>query len=157
MIRGIHHVAITTNNLDRLLAFYRDVIGLNLVDESDWERSPLVDAVIDVPNSSAKVAMLRAGNAFLEIFQYLSPAASGGTALRPFESGYTHLSLDIVGLEAEVERLKAAGMRFAKQIGDFGVLKAIYGYDPDGNVIELQEIIEAPHPYDLPLNSLAAK
>ena len=149
MIRGIHHVAVTTNDIDRMVAFYCDAIGFSLVDVSTWESEPLVDDVIDVPHSSARVAMLRAGNVFFEIFQYRSPATLVGTPLRPFQPGYTHVSFDVVGLEAECDRLKAAGMRFAKRIGDFGVLKAIYGYDPDGNVIELQEVIDSSHPYVL--------
>lgn len=149
MIRGIHHVAVTTHDFNRLVAFYRDAMGLTLVDESSWDAEPLVDEVVDVENSAARVAMLRAGNAFLEIFEYRAPPTRPGTALRPFDPGYTHVSFDVVGVDAEYERLKALGMRFAKRVGDFGAIKAIYGYDPDGNVVELQEVLEPNHPYAL--------
>jgi len=30
MIRGIHHTAISTGNLERALAFYRDLLGLRV-------------------------------------------------------------------------------------------------------------------------------
>ena len=37
MILGLHHVAIATVNIDRMLAFYRDVIGYEVVAEDAWE------------------------------------------------------------------------------------------------------------------------
>ena len=46
MIRGIHHVAISTPDLDRLIAFYRDVIGMELVKVSGWEAWRLTDDLL---------------------------------------------------------------------------------------------------------------
>ena len=34
MIRGVHHVAISTPNLERIVAFYRDVVGAEVVYEA---------------------------------------------------------------------------------------------------------------------------
>ena len=31
MIRGLHHVAIATNDVERMVAFYRDLFGLEVV------------------------------------------------------------------------------------------------------------------------------
>lgn len=33
MIRGVHHVAISTPNLERIVAFYRDIVGAEVVYE----------------------------------------------------------------------------------------------------------------------------
>ena len=30
MLRGVHHAGVTVSNLDRALAFYRDVLGLEV-------------------------------------------------------------------------------------------------------------------------------
>lgn len=38
MIVGMHHVAISTPDIDRLHAFYRDVMGFETVFETSWER-----------------------------------------------------------------------------------------------------------------------
>ena len=45
MIRGIHHVAISTPNLERIVAFYRDVIGAEVVYEGGWEQGSEVITV----------------------------------------------------------------------------------------------------------------
>jgi len=39
MITGVHHTCITVSDLDRSVAFYRDVLGLELVMTEESERS----------------------------------------------------------------------------------------------------------------------
>ena len=73
MIRGIHHVAICTPDLDRLAAFYRDVIGFTEVMNTSWSDRPIVDRIINLRGSAARQIMLQAGNAYLELFQYELP------------------------------------------------------------------------------------
>lgn len=139
MIRGIHHIALHTPNFERMLAFYRDVLGFSLISDIRWADSEVIDSTIGVRGSAARAAMLRAGNCHLELFEYSSPAPRGGEPLRPNDHGYTHFCLDVTDIEAEYERLRAAGMTFCRAPADFGDIKAVYGKDPDGNVIEIQE------------------
>ena len=57
------------------------------------------------------------------------------------DHGITHLCLQVEDIDGEYERLKAAGMTFhcAPQKAGKG-LRATYGRDPDGNVVELLEV-----------------
>ena len=139
MIRGIHHIALNTADLERLVSFYRDVIGFTVVQRDHWENNPVVDNIIGVSNSASRWAMLKAGTCYLEIFQYSSPPARNAPPLRPNDRGYTHICLDVTDMASEYSRLTANGMHFEGPFGDFGDLKAIYGKDPDGNVVEIQE------------------
>ena len=153
MIRGIHHVAISTGDIDRLIAFYSDVIGMELIKVSGWEAgSDEVDAIVGLQGSSARAAKLKLGNAYLELFQYLTPEGTPQPPDRPVnDHGYTHFCLDVVDIDAEYERLSAAGMAFhcppppAAKSGS-GAQRSTYGRDPDGNVIELQELVDPEHP-----------
>lgn len=142
MINGIHHVAIHTANLDRLVDFYRRAFGFEpATRETSWADSPEIDATIGVPGSAARTVMLRAGNCFVEVFEYSQPEAREAEPLRPCDRGYTHFCVDVTDIAFEMERLKKEGMRFAREgVLDAGDLKAVYGYDPDGNVIEIQEL-----------------
>ena len=142
MIRGIHHTAISTGDLQRALAFYRDLLGFETVFEAGWPAgTEVADNITGLSGSSAQVAMLRAGNTFIELFQYGSPAPGSGDPNRPVcDHGITHICLDVTDVEDEYQRLTAAGMRFHCPPQDLGGSRVTYGRDPDGNVVELQEI-----------------
>ncbi|CAB4865304.1 MAG: hypothetical protein F2793_02135 [Actinobacteria bacterium] len=156
MIRGIHHVAITTPDIDRLIAFYRDAIGMEVMRESGWQAgSERIDTLVGLTGSSARTATLRLGNAYLELFEYATPAGRPADLDRPVnDAGYTHFCLDVTDIDDEFTRLSALGMRFhcpppaAAAIGS-GNLRSTYGRDPDGNVIELQEILNPGYPLAL--------
>ena len=146
MIRGIHHTAISTGDLDRIVGFYRDVIGFEVVSETAWRDSPAIDGVIGVPGSAAKQVMMRAGNAYLEFFEYSAPQPRYTERLAPYDRGYTHICLDVLDIGSEFDRLSAAGVVFVQpRYGDFGEIKAVYGRDPDGNIIEIMET-SSDHP-----------
>ena len=86
--------------------------------------------------------MLKIGNSFLEVFQFDSPAQEAQPTRRPVNKyGITHVCLEVTDIQAEYERLRAAGMEFhcAPQSQDGSSM--VYGRDPDGNVVELQEIL----------------
>ncbi len=153
MIRGVHHVAISTPDLARIVAFYRDVIGAEVVYEGGWPAgSEIIDEIVGLKGSHAKQAMLRMGNAYLEFFEYVSPEGASKDPNYPVnDHGYTHFCLDVKDIDAEYARLTAAGVRFNCPPPHFpeGAIRATYGRDPDGNVIELQEILDVEHDFAL--------
>jgi len=145
MIRGVHHVAISTADLDRLAAFYTELFGFETVMSTSWRDRPAIDEIVGLRGSAARQVMLKSGNAFIEIFEFASPAGAAGPAERTAaDRGYTHFCVDVQDIDAEYERLSAAGMRFhcpPPRLGD-GRVRATYGRDPDGNIVELQEIVD---------------
>jgi catechol 2,3-dioxygenase-like lactoylglutathione lyase family enzyme len=157
MIRGIHHTAISTGDLERAVRFYRDLLGFSVVLEFQWPVGMAeADAITGLKDSSARAVMLKAGNMMIELFQYSSPTPKRSDANRPVcDHGITHIALDVTDVDAEYERLKAAGMRFhcpPQEIEVGGVkAKATYGRDPDGNVVEIQQVIGSESPIALPL------
>jgi len=154
MIRGVHHTAISTGDLERALRFYRDLLGFEVISEFAWPAGTLVaDQITGLEGSSARAVMLRANNAVVELFQYASPAPRPGDPRRPVcDHGITHICFDVRDVDAEYARLSAAGMTFHCPPQDVGGgVRTTYGRDPDGNVIELQEILDADSPIALDL------
>ncbi len=140
MIVGIHHVAVGVPDLEAALAFYVDVLGFEAVQRSEWNRDfPQGDAAIGLAQTAARMAMLKAPNAFIELWQYSNPPPEDRRS-RPCDLGYPHFALQVDDLPAEYRRLRDAGMAFVGEPVDFGTSSAIYGSDPFGNVIELYEI-----------------
>lgn len=149
MIQGFHHVAISSPDLDRLVAFYRDVIGFELVYELDWEAGNApIDRMMALKDVAARAAMLRTGNSFLEIFEFSSPPPKAQVGDRPvIDHGLTHICLAVDDAQAEYQRLSAAGMRFHCPPVDAGLpVIGTYGRDPDGNVIEILEVRDPAQP-----------
>jgi catechol 2,3-dioxygenase-like lactoylglutathione lyase family enzyme len=142
LIRGIHHVALHTPNFDAMARFYREAFGfMPAVDEFHWRDSRETDAAIGVEGSAARTLMLKAENCYLEIFEYDSPPSREGGPARPNDYGYTHFCVDVTDIEEEFDRLAALGMTFPlPKPADFGPVQFIYGKDPDGNIIEIQQL-----------------
>lgn len=150
MIRGIHHFAIHVHDMDKMMKFYKEAFGFELVGEAfSWADSEFIDNIVDVKDSAARGGMLRAGNCYIEIFQYSNPKPNVSEPLNPYDKGYTHFCVDVTEIEMEYERLKGLGMTFS-QPGpiDVGHVKSIYGRDPEGNLIEIQQTVNCDFPLD---------
>ena len=140
MIIGIHHVAISVENLDAAVSFYQNAFGFEVVQTSDFNKNKLVDAAIGLTDAEARMAMLKAPNAFVELWEYVHPQPKDLRS-RPCDYGYPHFALQVSNIDDEYDRLLEAGMTFAGEVVHFNKeTAAIYGKDPFGNIIELYEI-----------------
>jgi len=143
MIRAIHHIGITCRDMDRMVRFYREGLGFEPVDPEGfaWDAgTEMMDHIVDLPGSAAKGVMLRAGSCYVEFFQYSAPPPENLTPKRPNDFGYTHICLDVTDIAADMAHLMAHGMTFNdRDFVDVGHVKTLYGYDPEGNVIEVQQ------------------
>lgn len=140
---GVHHVAMATTDLAAQQRFYCDMFGMKLLASGEWKDVPEYDAMVGLPQSSARFALLGGGNIALELFQYLTPEPGPTELDRPVSKpGFTHLGFAVDDLDAAYARLSSAGVRFhappMTSSGDTPI-RAAYGRDPEGNVFELLE------------------
>jgi catechol 2,3-dioxygenase-like lactoylglutathione lyase family enzyme len=139
---GLHHVALSTPDLDRCLDFYCDVLGAERAsDEQSWDiGTHHSDASLQVRDSSARFAHVKVGKAFIEIFEFRTPEPVQPDR-RSVDFGIAHLCFQVDNLDAEYRRMKDLGMEFHSEPVDFGDgSKYVYGRDIDNNIIELLEI-----------------
>ena len=139
MINGLHHVAVGVPDIDAAVDFYVGVLGCEIVFRSRIDGSrPDADRVIGIDGVDADVAMLRLGNANIELWTYHAPASIDRNA--PANAlGYPHIGLAVTDIEAEHRRLTEHGVVFVGPPVDLGFAKAVYGRDPFGHLIELYE------------------
>jgi catechol 2,3-dioxygenase-like lactoylglutathione lyase family enzyme len=150
MILGVHHVAISTPDLDRLAAFYCDQLGFERIFDTAWEPgNRAADAIIGLRDTSARTAMLRGGNLYLELFEFHAPIPKPADARRPVcDHGITHLCLLVDDVDAATERIELDFHSVPQDLG--GGVRTVYGRDPDGNVVELKELAGGDaHPVSL--------
>jgi catechol 2,3-dioxygenase-like lactoylglutathione lyase family enzyme len=138
----LDHVSVTTSDLEGSIAFYRDVIGLPLVDRGELEGQEL-EALVRSPGARARWAELALGGGqILELLQYDEPAEAG-VEPRPWRPGATHIGLACDALDDVLPRLAGAGVDASDVVtltepGWEGV-RCLYARDPDGVTIELLE------------------
>ena len=92
--------------------------------------------------SQAKLRSSISGNMNMEVFCYKNPTPQPGERRPACDAGIRHLAFDVKDIFAEYERLKAAGVDFISppQYIEPGKCTSCYFYDPDGNIVEMQEL-----------------
>lgn len=140
MIRGIHHVSISTRDMDRIVAFYGDLLGCPQILDTTISGNADFDKVVGLPESTARVVFLQAGNAFIEFWEYASPVGKRPVADRPVnDAGVTHLCFDVEDARAVHAQLSAQGVPFVSEPQDLGSVVTCYARDPDGNILEIRQ------------------
>lgn len=145
MIVGIHHTSITTNDHEKMVWFYRDVIGLEEAIHQSWDVGyEAADRVVGLKDTAASSVLFRVANMFLELWHYHTPVGKPNESMRPVnDCGITHICFDVEDIHFEYNRMVELGIEFhcAPEEID-GVGWTTYGRDPDGNIFEIQEIID---------------
>jgi len=141
-IIGADHTSYTVSDLDRSLAFYTGILGLEIL----WERvieNPYFCEIIGFPSCSVRGAHLRIPGSehHIELFEYVQPGGSKAD-VRTMNVGSSHVSLVVEDLQSAYDELNSRGVEFrsppveitagANQ-GGWGV----YLLDPDGITVEL--------------------
>jgi catechol 2,3-dioxygenase-like lactoylglutathione lyase family enzyme len=141
------HTGITVSDLDRSLAFWRDVLGFEF-SHTAHQTGELAEEITGVPDAEIKLAVLRApGGHKIELLQYLAPSDRKLARLRPCDVGFVHVALLVDDLDAVLKNIadsgwKAAGKPQTLKTGPNAGKRVVYVRDPDGAMIEL---MQPPH------------
>src|SRR5262245_60918147 len=107
-IVGAHHTSFTVASLERSLAFFRDVLGLEVLGTREV-RDDYFGRIVGLPGCEVKAALIRIpGGHHVELFEYVRPRGRG-VAPRPCDPGSCHLALLTPDLPALYQRLQACG------------------------------------------------
>jgi glyoxylase I family protein len=139
------HTGISVSNLERSLAFWRDVLGFEF-SHTAHQKGELAQEITGVEGAEIKLAVLRApGGHKIELLEYLAPADRKRADIRPCDVGSVHVALIVHDLDAVLERIaasdwKAAGKPQRLQSGPNAGKRVVYVRDPDGTTVELMQI-----------------
>ena len=153
-VAQIFHTGLTVSDLDRSIAFYRDLLGLELV--AQWDSAePYLRRVVGFPDAELRIALLRlpgsssgASGHHIELLEYRSPRGTRGDP-RTCNPGNAHVAFMVEDIDAAYAELSATGVRF-KSVpveithGRNRGGKAVYFLDPDDITLELVQ--PAPRP-----------
>jgi len=141
VITKLEHVALSVGDLDRSLAFYRDVLGFDVVRIIEPREDPKLGTIAGIPGARARIAHLKMGTNMLELFQYVEPPGRPVPEdRRQADRGLIHMGLASDDARDDYRRLQALGVQFLSEPVEFrqGVW-VVYFRGPDGEVCELRE------------------
>ncbi|MDE2303578.1 MAG: VOC family protein [Sphingomonadales bacterium] len=137
-----NHVGISVTDLDRSIAFYRDMLGLEPLGEPFPFAGPQFSEIMDIADVQGRMCMIARGNLWLELFEFANPAGKAKDGNYPVsDRGYSHFGVTVDDIEATYAKLQAAGVRLHGRLQTFngGSMRAAYCRDPDGNVFEIMQ------------------
>jgi methylmalonyl-CoA/ethylmalonyl-CoA epimerase len=128
----VHHVAIVVRSIDDSLAFYRDMLGLEL------------ESVMDVPADRVRIAFLAVGESKVELVEPTDETTGVARFLASKGEGFHHVCFEVDNLAETLLRLEIEGIELidtAPRRGAEGPVAFIHPRSGHGVLVEL---IEAP-------------
>ncbi|HYR55925.1 MAG TPA: methylmalonyl-CoA epimerase [Myxococcaceae bacterium] len=95
--KGLDHVAIAVKNLDAAIAFYRDVVGLELQE------------IEEVPGQQVRTAIFGHGMGRIELICPTSPDTGVARFLDKRGEGLHHICIEVDDIDAALDALRQAG------------------------------------------------
>ena len=145
-ILSADHTGITVSNLERSLAFWRDVLGFEF-SHTAHQKGERPEQITGVKGADLKLAVLKTPTGHkIELLEYYAPPdRKKQNDLRPCDLGHVHVALIVDDLDAVLERIASSGWKAAgkPQTLDHGPnvgKRVVYVHDPDGTTIEFMQM-----------------
>src|SRR5438105_13533890 len=111
-ILAADHTGITVANLERSLAFWRDVLAFEL-SHSPHQTGELASEITGVAGAEISIAVLKGYGHKIELLEYRAPAERKRIALRPCDVGSVHVAFTVDNLDAILNAIAASGWKAA--------------------------------------------
>jgi methylmalonyl-CoA epimerase len=109
MLGRIDHVGVAVEDMDGALALYRDALGMPLAHRETVEEQGVDAALLDV------------GDGHVELLAPLGPDTPVGKYLAKKGPGIHHVAYAVDDIDAELARLKEAGLRLIDETPRVGI------------------------------------
>lgn len=131
-IKRIDHIAVAVESIEKTLAFWRDVLGME------------VKQVGEVPEERAIVAFLSAGGSKIELVEPTVDDTGLSRFLRKQGPGLHHLCLEVDEIEEMLDQLKGKGIQLINEKPLLGADGRKYAFvhpkSTHGVLVELYEL-----------------
>ena len=133
------HVAITVKDIQKSIAFYRDLLGCE------------VKGQLLLQDGNFRIVYLRSGNAVIELFDFKEKGKELPTENPDVDFGFKHICFAVEDVDSFTDSLKSNGVEFLVEpkTASTTPLRLAFFKDPDGNKIEITSGKLELLPYDL--------
>lgn len=109
MLGRIDHVGVAVEDMDGALSLYRDSLGMSLAHRETVEQQGVDAALLDI------------GDGHVELLAPLGPDTPVGKYLAKRGPGIHHVAYAVEDIDAELERLREAGLRLIDETPRVGI------------------------------------
>jgi methylmalonyl-CoA/ethylmalonyl-CoA epimerase len=136
MLRQIDHIGIAVKNLDETVAFYRQVMGLEVSSTEVF--------------NGMKIAFLRIGDSELELLEDMTPDGAIARHIGKRGEGIQHVAYRVDNIERALQEMRAKGIELIDERPRPGARHArvafLHPKSTKGVLIEFVEPPGSPHP-----------
>jgi len=133
-IKRIDHVAIVIDNIEGALEFWRDALGIDVLN------------IEDVPAEHSQVVFLPLGGSEIELVRPTTEDSGLARYLEKRGPGLHHICLEVDDIEAMIAQLKCKGVQLIHETASVGIGGRKYAFiHPKSSGGVLVELYELPH------------
>ena len=141
---GVSHIAICVRDLDKSLAFYRDILGMRVtLDQVQDTTQGGLPHVYKHARQTRRTVHVKygEGNTTPSLVLTSHPGdQADGAPIKLDQVGISHLSFTVRDVKALADELVAKGVQLAGPMDSFsnakGEVSSIFVYDPDGILVQ---------------------
>jgi glyoxylase I family protein len=142
MISDIHHTSFTVSDMERSVAFYRDILGMKVVRDSVQAgaefKGETTDNLTNCPGTELHIVFLSINERLIELVQY-TPEGKSLMDNKTSDTGSAHVCFQMENIQAFYKKLSAHKVRMHCTPQNLGGVWVMYFRDPDGIVLEVMQ------------------
>lgn len=147
-IIGFNHIGIVVQDLEKMVAFYQAATEFKLVKREKITGSAAADILYNEKGVIYETVTFKAPNMLLELTEFAEPIDEPIRNMPPEGPGMTHTCYQSPSWKSGYQKFKKQKASILSRgdgpvdLGGYGVTYA-YAYDPEGNMIELEQLDES--------------
>ncbi len=139
-ITRVNHTGVSVSDMERSLTFYRDLLELDVIFDSDVLENKRLSSVVGMTNARGRVVWLRAGDTMIELWEWDNPVGRElASDYNPSDKGVTHFALQTDNVDELYSKVTDACYQANTAPLDLGLHKTTYIKGPDDEIIEILE------------------
>ena len=145
---GISHIAVCVRDMDKSLAFYRDILGMTISKDAieDTSTGAMPNTYKHQRNTRRTVHIGYGGETFLVMTTHPGDKAEG-EPIKLDQIGVSHVSFTVKNLRAVADEMISKGVEIAGGFDAFadaqGKVRTFFAFDPDGIMVQFDSGIES--------------
>ena len=144
-INVMDHISVTVSDMERSLAFYRDLLGMEQIETHRLEGETIskMAGKDDVVMQVVRLQAPETPGMLLDLQEYVQPQGKASNG-KLGDVGHSHICFGVPDMAQAYQELKAEGVAFVSEPVSFdlgwAIVHVVFFEDPDGYILELMQV-----------------